>query len=247
MPTPRDTFGLPPVAIGVITPSGNNVVERVTIAIGRELPGVSQHFSRTPVFGDGDPHPSSYDWEGMLGAARLLAHVDPAVIVWNGSKAASIDLALDRELVRRIRAETGRPATTSILAMDEILRADGVRRVAVLTPYGAAYGAKVERTLAAAGYACVSVEHAGLADNLSFSRIPLDEIAAMARRVAVARPEAILAVCTNFPAAAVAAELERELGIPVYDTVALGVWAGMRAVGVDTRPARAWGRLFERP
>jgi maleate isomerase len=45
----------------------------------------------------------------------------------------------------------------------------------------------------------------------------------------------------------VAAELERELGIPVYDTVALGIWAGLRAAGVDTRPARAWGRLFERP
>ncbi len=247
MSSPRDTFGRIPAAIGVITPSGNNVVERITIAIGRDLPAASPHFSRTPVFGASDPYPTTYDWDGMLGAARLLAHVDPAVIVWNGSKAAGVDFALDRELVRRIGEETGRPATTSILAMDEILRADGVRRVAVITPYSAVYGGKVEKTLAAEGYDCVSVEHAGLADNLSFSRIPLDAIAAMARRVAAVRPEAILAVCTNFPAAAVAAELERELGIPVYDTVALGVWAGLRAAGVDTRPARAWGRLFERP
>ena len=49
--------------------------------------------------------------------------------------------------------------------------------------------------------------------------------------VGLSLPEAILAVCTNFPAAAVAAELERELGIPVYDTVALGVWAGLRGRG----------------
>jgi maleate isomerase len=64
--------------------------------------------------------------------------------------------------------------------------------------------------------------------------------------VAAARPEVIIAVCTNFPAAAVAAELERELGIPVYDTVALGVWKSLRLAGIDTRSAAEWGRLFER-
>lgn len=246
MPTPRESLAPAATAIGVITPSGNDVVERTTIAICAALPGVSVHFSRTPVFGDRDPHPASYDWDGMLGAAKLLAHVDPAVIVWNGSKAAAIDIALDHELVQRIGGETGRRATTSILALDEVLRADGIRRIGVISPYDAAYGAKVDATLAKAGYDIVASKHRGLADNLSFSRIPLDEIAAMARLVAESRPQAIVAVCTNFPAAAVAAEIEAEHGIPVYDTVALGVWASLRAVGVDTRPVRAWGRLFER-
>jgi maleate isomerase len=246
MPTPRESLAPAATAIGVITPSGNDVVERTTIAICSALPGVSVHFSRTPVFGERDPYPASYDWEGMLGAAKLLAHVDPAVIVWNGSKAAAIDFALDRQLVERIGIETGRKATTSILALDEVLRADGIRRIGVISPYDAAYGAKVDATFTKAGYTIAASAHRGLADNLSFSRIPLDEIAAMARRVAASRPQAIVAVCTNFPAAAVAAEIEAEHGLPVYDTVALGVWASLRAAGVDVRPARAWGRLFER-
>jgi len=246
MRTPRESLAPAATAIGVITPSGNDVVERTTIAVCAAIPGVSPHFSRTPVFGDCDPYPSTYDWDGMLGAAKLLAHVDPAVIVWNGSKAAAIDFALDRELAERIGLETGRKATTSILALDEVLRTDGIRRIGVISPYDAAYGAKVDGTLGKAGYEITASVHRGLADNLSFSRIPLDEIAAMARRVAASRPQALVAVCTNFPAAAVAAEIEAEHGLPVYDTVALGVWASLRAAGVDTRPARAWGRLFER-
>ncbi len=246
MPTPRESLAPAATAIGVITPSGNDVVERTTIAVCAALPGVSVHFSRTPVFGDRDPFPATYDWSGMLGAAKLLAHVDPAVIVWNGSKAAAIDFALDRELVERIGADTGRKATTSILALDDVLRADGIRRIGVISPYDAAYGAKVDATLSKAGYEIVASAHRGLADNLSFSRIPLDEIAAMGRRVAAAKPQAIVAVCTNFPAAAVAAEIEAEHGIPVYDTVALGIWASLRAAGVDTRPAGAWGGLFSR-
>ena len=38
-------------AIGMITPSANLVVERVSCAICHEFPEVSGHFSRTPVFG----------------------------------------------------------------------------------------------------------------------------------------------------------------------------------------------------
>ena len=76
--------------IGTITPSGNTVVERITQGILRELPQASGHFSRTPVFGTSDPSPDAYATEGLLAAARLLAHAAPQVIVWNGSKGAGI-------------------------------------------------------------------------------------------------------------------------------------------------------------
>lgn len=245
MPTPRELIARRTVPIGVVTPSGNDVVERVTLAIGASVPRASFHFSRTPVSGSSDPFPDSYD-PGMLQAATLLSHVDPAVIVWNGSKAASIDFAIDRVLVADIERATGRPATTSILALDEVLLADGIERIAIVSPYSESYGAKLERTFAQAGYRCVASAHAGLADNLSFSRIPLDDIVAMGERVAAAKPEAIVTVCTNFPAAAVVCEIEARTGIPVYDTVALGVWAALRMADVDPRPAAEWGRLFGR-
>lgn len=46
------------------------------------------------------------------------------------------------------------------------------------------------------------------------------------------------------------APLEAELGIPVIDSAAAGVWACLRAIGADTGAAAGLGRLLtvtERP
>lgn len=231
--------------IGTITPSGNTVVERVTLGIVRDLPEVSAHFSRTPVFGSSDPSPDRYAPEGFLAAARLLAHAAPNVLVWNGSKGAGIGFEHDRALVDAIRNETGVAATTSILGMEALLRARGISRVAIVTPYNEQGQHKTIACLGREGFECVAEAHAGLADNLSYASVPLAQIEAMVRSVAAARPQAVLCLCTNFPAAVVVAPLEAELGLPIYDTTALGAWHALRLAGVDTAPAAArWGSLF---
>lgn len=231
--------------MGTITPSGNTVVERVTLGIVRTLPLVSAHFSRTPVFGSVDPSPEAYAAEGLVAAARLLAHAAPQVLVWNGSKGAGIGFAHDIALVDTLRRETGIPATTSILGMQALLRARGIQRIGVVTPYSDGGQQKTLACLAREGFECVAHAHSGLSDNLSYASVPANDIAAMVRSVAAARPQAIVCLCTNFPAAILAASLEAELGIPVYDSTALGVWHGLQLCGADTRGATAlWGSLF---
>src|SRR5437868_1807 len=103
-------------AIGMITPSANVVVERVTHAILAEFPEVSGHFSRTPVFGSSDNYKDDYDWDGMVGAAKLLAHARLDVICWNGSKGVGLGFDAEYRLCDRITRETGIAATTSVLA-----------------------------------------------------------------------------------------------------------------------------------
>ena len=231
--------------IGTITPSGNTVVERITLGIVRELPEVSVHFSRTPVFGSSDPSPDRYASEGFLAAARLLAHAAPNVLLWNGSKGAGIGFDHDRALVESIHAETGIRATTSILGLAELLRARDIRRLGIVTPYSDESQQKTLDCLAREGFDCVAEAHAGLSDNLSYASVPVEQIATMAREVAKCRPQAIVCLCTNFPAAMMAAPLEAELGLPVYDSTALGVWHALRLCGMDTRAAAPlWGSLF---
>jgi maleate isomerase len=231
--------------VGTITPSGNTVVERITLGIARELPEVSMHFSRTPVFGSSDPSPDRYASEGLLAAARLLAHAAPDVLVWNGSKGAGIGFEHDRALVQAITADTGIRATTSILGLEALLRARGLERLGIVTPYSEASQKKTLDCLAREGYDCVADACAGLSDNLSYASVPLERIAAMARTVAAVKPQAIVCLCTNFPAAVLAAPLEAELGLPVYDSTALGVWHALQLAGVDSTPAVAqWGSLF---
>jgi maleate isomerase len=231
--------------VGTITPSGNTVVERITLGIARELPEISVHFSRTPVFGSSDPSPDRYAVDGLLAAARLLAHAAPQVLVWNGSKGAGIGFDHDRELVQSIHAETGIRATTSILGLAELLAAKNIRRLGIVTPYSTSAQQMTLACLAREGFECVAEAHAGLSDNLSYAGVPVERIATMARQVAASRPQAIVCLCTNFPAAVMAAPLEAELGLPVYDSTALGVWHALRLCGADTHlAAPLWGSLF---
>ncbi len=234
----------PTIALGVITPSGNVVVERVATAVLASFPAVSGHFSRTEVTGSADGYADDYDWDGMLRAATLLSHAAPAAIAWNGSKGGSIGFDRDELLCRRITQSTGIPATTSTLAIRAALRANGARRVALVTPYAASYASRIPPVFARAGFEVVAEAHAGLSDNLAYAAVPDADILAMARAAAAARPDAILAYCTNFPAAHLVDLLEHELGIPFYDSASAGVWGALRAAGAPTGPGRQWGSLF---
>lgn len=232
-------------ALGVITPSGNLVVERITTRLLRTFPAVSAHFARIGVVGERDPFPDSYDLDGMLAAARLLSHAQPDVILWNGSKGGSIGFAHDADLRRRIEDSTGIRTTTSSLALVEALAQLGARRVALVTPYAEAYQQRIVATFAREGIAVAAESHLGLTDNLSYAAVPLDRIRAQLAEVMVARPEAVLTWCTNYAGAVIAAEAERRHGVPVLDATLLPLWHALRLTGTATEAAAPeWGGLF---
>jgi maleate isomerase len=94
------------------------------------------------------------------------------------------------------------------------------------------------------GFDCVAERHLGISDNYSFSEVPANRLTAMVREVAEASPQAITIFCTNLRGAPLVENLEREIGIPIYDTIATGVWGAIRITGADPRVIRNWGRLF---
>jgi maleate isomerase len=242
--SPIEQTKAPRHALGIITPSGNTVVERVTIAILRSFPDISCHFSRTAVHGNQDRYPNDYDWASMMEAARLLGHARPDILCWSGSKAGSIAFDLDRKLCERIEAVTGCRATTSTIALAEVLCASGAKSFGLVSPYTSAYQQKIIDTFAQEGFRCVGEAHAGLTDNLSYASLPSAEILGMADVVAAHRPDAIIAWCTNLLAAPLAREIELRTGIPFYDSAALAVWHPLKLLGMDTGPGGAWGSLF---
>jgi maleate isomerase len=236
-----------PTLIGTITPSANTVVERTTQAMLRHLPAVGALFSRIPVHGSRDPFPDGYDIEGMLSAATLLAHARPAAIVWNGSKGGLIGLRHDRDLIARIEAATGIAAATSALALLRVLAWLNVARVALVTPYRALAQQRIVATLAGEGIEVVAESHLNMTDNLSFASVPAWRIREQVTAVTkTGKAQAVLAWCTNYPAAPLAEWTEAACGVPLIDATALGVWAGLRAAGVPAAPA-GWGGWLKVP
>ena len=204
----------------------------------------ASHFFRIRVVGSSDAYSDDYDWEEVLGTAEFLGHAQLDTICWNGSKGGSIGLDADRTLVAAITEKTGIAACTSTLAIDELFRRKGISRFGLVTPYAAAYASKIPLHFARAGFTCVAQAHNGLTDNFSYCTVPDADIVAMVRDVAASRPQAIITYCTNFSAAHLVDSLERELGIPIYDSVSIGVWKALWLARAPIAPGRRWGSAF---
>ncbi len=131
-----------------------------------------------------------------------------------------------------------------MLALNEILRATGVTRFGLVSPYRDDVQQRIVANYARSGFECVAERHLGLQDNFSFSEVSADQLRAMAREVARDKPQAITIFCTNLRGAPLVEELEQELGIPVYDSIATVVWKSLKLTGVDTRRVQGWGRLL---
>jgi maleate isomerase len=234
------------IFLGMLTPSSNTVLEPVTQTMVSALAEVSVHFSRFKVteIALSPSALSQFDDSEILRAAELLAHAKSHVIAWNGTSSGWLGFAADERLCERITAATGIKATTSILALNEILARTAVKRLGVVTPYLDDVQAKIVANYENHGLACVAEQHLGIRDNFSFSAVPAERIREMTRKVAAGRPDAIAIICTNLRGAPEVQELEHEIGIPIYDTIATVVWKSLLLAGVDPKRITGWGRLF---
>ncbi|HLW59249.1 MAG TPA: aspartate/glutamate racemase family protein [bacterium] len=232
----------------MITPSSNTVVEPLTTRILASLTdAVTVHFTRVRVthISLQDASLEQFTTDAMLAAARLLADASVDVIAWNGTSGSWKGLEADRTLVAAIEDETGVPATTSTLDLLEACRRLEVRRYGLATPYLRDVHEAIRRTYAAAGLEAVASAHLGITVNREFADVPLPRIDSLLREVAVPEAHAVAVVCTNFPAAAVAARVEEATGRPVIDTLAATAWRTLRLAGLR-RPIGGFGQLLAR-
>jgi maleate isomerase len=234
------------VFLGMLTPSSNTVLEPVTQAMVAGLPEVSAHFSRFKVteIALSASALAQFDDAEILRAAELLAHAKADVIAWNGTSSGWLGFEADHRLCARITAATGIKATTSMLALNEILERTGVKRLGLVTPYLDDVQEKIVANYARLGLSCAAERHLGLRDNFSFSEVPAERIRSMTMEVAKARPDAIAVVCTNLRGAPLVEALEREAGIPIYDSIATVIWKSLALAGVPPGRVEGWGRLF---
>lgn len=79
--------------------------------------------------------------------------------------------------------------------------------------------------------------------NNQIADTPLSDIRELIRSADHPDAECIVVPCTNFPAALVVEEMEIELGKPIFDSIIVTLWKGLRLLDVTT-PIHGWGRLL---
>ncbi|MCW2784747.1 MAG: Asp/Glu/hydantoin racemase [Marmoricola sp.] len=234
--------------LGVLTPSSNTRLEPLTSALVADLPGVSAHFSRFRVVDVGLAAANQFDPAVILDAAELLADARVDSIVWSGTSGGWRGIADDLALCSAITERTGVPATTSTLALLEALRRSHARTLGLVTPYPPDMHDAVAATLAGQGLEVVSsAALAATESNWDLCLVEPEAIAAAVADVAAVRPDAITVFCTNLAAADRVAGWERDLGVPVLDSVALAVWHGLELAGYAGPAAQGWGSVFGLP
>lgn len=234
------------IRLGVLTPSSNTALEPLTCAIAAAVPGCSAHFSRFRVteISLSEAALGQFDDSKILAAAELLADAKVDVIGWSGTAAGWRGFDTDRVLVQRIRERTGIPATTAVLALNELLAIRGVTRLALVTPYTADVQQRIVENYRAIGIEVVAERHLGIRVNHDFAGVEPEQLCSLMGEVAEAKPQAITTFCTNLRAASLAESVEAELGIALLDTVSTTVWGQLRAAGADPAQVRGWGQLF---
>ncbi|MFJ3046799.1 Asp/Glu/hydantoin racemase [Herbaspirillum chlorophenolicum] len=232
--------------LGMLTPSSNTTLEPVTTAMIADIPEASAHFGRFRVteIALSNQALAQFDDSEILRAAELLSHAKVGSIGWNGTSSGWLGFEADERLCRRITDATGIPACTSVLALNEIFDITGVKRFGLVTPYLDDVQAAIVKNYGSAGYECVSERHLRKQDNFSFSEVGADELRAMVREVAKDKPQAITIFCTNLRGAPLVEELEKETGVPIYDTISTVVWKSLKQAGADPSRIRGWGSLF---
>jgi maleate isomerase len=166
------------------------------------------------------------------------------VIAWNGTSASWLGFDRDERLCERILSATGIPACTSVLAFREIFERTGMKRIGLVTPYRGDVQAKIMANWKESGFVCSAERHLDLQDNFSFATVGEETLAGLIGAVASEGCDAVAIVCTNLRGASVAAAMERELGLPIYDSIATTVWKSLGLAGVDGSRLTQWGSLF---
>ncbi|AET94027.1 Asp/Glu/hydantoin racemase (plasmid) [Burkholderia sp. YI23] len=234
------------VRIGILTPSSNTALEPVTSAMLSALPNVSAHFARFTVTEISLTQHAlgQFDAHRILDAARQLADARVDVIGWSGTSAGWLGFERDEALCAQLTEALGIPATTSVLALNELLVKTGVRRLGLVSPYTDDVQERIMCNYERLGIECVAERHLGLSENFRFAEVPDKVLAEMMHETAFARPDAVTTFCTNLHAAHLARPFEAATDIPAYDTVTTVVWKALSMLDVDTSALGGWGRIF---
>jgi maleate isomerase len=162
-----------------------------------------------------------------------------------GCTSASAVIGPDEVARRMQKAQPGTPITNPLSAVIAALKALGVTRVAMVTPYVAEVNGPMRHALAAQGITVVSEASFGQKEDWTVARIAESSTrAAMMQAGRAAGVQAVFTSCTNLRTFGIIEAVEQELGVPVISSNQALLWDMLRHAGIA---ARGWGpgRLFD--
>jgi maleate cis-trans isomerase len=226
--------------IGVLLPSSSSAQE---MDIGRALPqDITLHVARMRL-NNVDAESTLRIVQEIETESQKLADVDVDVIIFPATAPSSRNgPGYDQELIKRISAASGKPATTASTALLEALRVLSIKRIALGAPWSATVNQSVTAFLQANGVEVLAQEALGIVRNLDIGFLDPQTAYDVGQRVNRPEADAVMLACGNWSTFDVIDRLERDLGKPVLTTNQVTLWHALKMMG--TRPLDRLGVLL---
>jgi maleate isomerase len=215
--------------IGVLLPSSSTAQEW---DIGRALPDhITLHVARMRL-NKVDADSTLRVVQEIETESQKLADVDVDVIIFPATAPSSRNgPGYDQELIGRIEAASGKPATTASTALLEALRVLAIKQIVLGAPWSAVVNQSVAAFLEASGVKVLAQEALGLVQNLEIGLLDPQTAYDVGRRVDKPEADAVMLACGNWSTFAIVDRLERELGKPVLTTNQVTLWHALKIIG----------------
>jgi maleate isomerase len=226
---------------GVLIPSTNTTVE---IEYTRHLPATLQfHFGRCGKEGN-TPFSPSLD-EDVIRQSKLLADAKVEVVTLAQTSASLFDDDYDSRVKAQMSSNAGVPAVTSAEAIGEAVRAFGMKRIGIVTPYSAEVIQRAKRYFEMKyGLQVMGMEGFGATDAYAIGKLDANIAFEALQRVDAPEIEVLIVPGGNFPTMPWIAAWERALGKPVITTNQATLWGALGVMKLNN-PIPGLGRLLE--
>jgi maleate isomerase len=221
--------------IGLIIPSSNRMTEA---QFHRYAPaGVGVHVARVQMTGrHKKPIAALLDEVGRAASALADARCNPIVFHCTGTSMAE-GVEGEAALVQRIAKESGAAAFSTAQGIIEGLKALGLRRVVLFSPYPQKTNDHEREFLAEHGIEVVRDVALDVGSSDDYIRVPVTRWIELAREHARVQADGFFLSCTNTTQIEAIETIERETGKPAVNSNQATLWAAVkRAPAFGTIP-----------
>ena len=206
-------------------------------------PGVSVHITRSPIPLATDPNATPNqrllvmaESSDIEEAAETFSLIGVGCVSYACTGASfTKGVGYDAEIIRRVQAASGSPASTTTTAVVAALRELGVRRLTVAAPYVDEVCQKLRAYFQGSGFEIVNLVTLGMADGVAIGAVPSEKVFELGTQADTPEAQALFISCTALPTLDILDDLEQHLGKPVVSANQATMWHALRVAGIPAK------------
>ena len=205
-------------------------------------PGVSVHLTRSLAsphvasdLGPAQRHVIMAESPDIDEAASRFSLIGAGCVAYACTAASfSRGVGCDKEIIKRIEAASGSPATTTSTAAVSGLRHLGVRKLAVAAPYEDEVCERLRKFFHDSGFEIVSLRNLGLC-GMDIGAVSSEQVYELGKQAMTSEADGLFISCTAFRTIDILDALEQDLGKPVVSANQATMWHALRTAKIHAR------------